>query len=406
MRRFAVLLLLSISSSAAEPRKALLIGNGAYRNLTPLEQPVNDVRRLATSFARAGFLVQTLEDATSMRQDQEIRRFSQSLQPGDAALLYYSGHAVQLDGENYLIPVDFKADSDVNVAAYSVSRVNESDLGARRLSLSMLILDAGRQERSLSARFPDPGLALMETGKSGVVIAFAAGPRQLVRPGGAFARSLEAAIAKPGLELPQVLEEVKRAVSAATMGEQIPVYVSSVVNDFHFIDKPSDKDHWDRIRDTADRKALEDFRAQFPASPYAADALKRIEQMLAEERARLSGEERVRQLAESRRLISETIARFVAGYRQRDLQKLMEVWPAMGRDRARSLQDFFKSPQSQKLNYDVTVVGEPLIDGDSATVRCQQLIQMAGQSPNKSFIEIRFKKSGSAMSIEALNVVK
>src|SRR6478609_7077974 len=91
---------------AEEKRLALVIGNAGYRVATRLANPVNDALRMAEALERLRFEVRLARDCDINDLDSRLRAFTRSLKGADVGLLYYSGHAIQLHGENYLVPVD------------------------------------------------------------------------------------------------------------------------------------------------------------------------------------------------------------------------------------------------------------------------------------------------------------
>src|SRR5712691_13404541 len=87
-------------------KRALVIGNANYKTATVLDNPLNDAVRVADALDRLGFAVTIAKDCDINDFDNELRSFTRQLEGSDVALLYYSGHALQLHGENYLVPVD------------------------------------------------------------------------------------------------------------------------------------------------------------------------------------------------------------------------------------------------------------------------------------------------------------
>ena len=156
---------------------ALVAGNAAYPS-TPLRNSLNDARDLSAALRELGFEVTLVADADLRSIDRAVETFVAGLQPGDVALFYYSGHGMQVNGENYLLPIDFRAqqEADVPYQAYSASRVHER-MQAREASLSIVILDACRNNPFRGVRSASKGLAPMQTDK-GSFIAFAAAPGQ------------------------------------------------------------------------------------------------------------------------------------------------------------------------------------------------------------------------------------
>jgi uncharacterized caspase-like protein len=158
----------------AERRFALVIGNNAYPK-TPLKNAVNDARVVGRTLQQLGFQADVLTDATAQAMEAAVDRFTTNLGHGDVALFYYAGHGVQIDGLNYLVPVDFSGNSaaDVKYKAPAGSWVQER-MEATGARLKILILDACRNNPFRATR-GNVGLAQMNAGR-GSFIAFATGP--------------------------------------------------------------------------------------------------------------------------------------------------------------------------------------------------------------------------------------
>ena len=92
------------SSADSGLRTALVIGNASYAS-APLRNPVNDVRAIASALKKVGFQVTKVENASLRSMDDAVRRFGQKARKSDVALIYYSGHGLQLKGSNYLQPI-------------------------------------------------------------------------------------------------------------------------------------------------------------------------------------------------------------------------------------------------------------------------------------------------------------
>src|SRR5262249_22948572 len=139
------LLLLTLNAAVAQQRRtALVIGNAAYKD-APLVNPVNDAADMATALKRLGFDVTILRNANLQTMEDNIEAFSIKLRQGGMGLFYYAGHGVQIDGENYLIPVGELIASQVQARARSVAV--GTVLGAMRDArneLNVVILDACR----------------------------------------------------------------------------------------------------------------------------------------------------------------------------------------------------------------------------------------------------------------------
>ena len=105
---FGLAVALSFAGGAADAqnRLAFVVGNDAYRNVNPLQKAVNDARSVGQSLRQLGFRVTSGENLQWRDFVEKFSAFENSIQPGDTAFLFYSGHGVEIDGANYLIPID------------------------------------------------------------------------------------------------------------------------------------------------------------------------------------------------------------------------------------------------------------------------------------------------------------
>jgi uncharacterized caspase-like protein len=170
------------SPAFAEKRVALVIGNSAYKNVPRLTNPVNDASLVADTFKNAGFdAVTTRFDLTVSEMRKALREFGASTREADIAVIYYAGHGIELDGNNYLIPTDaaLETDADALDETLPLDRVLFAVEPAKHLRL--LILDACRDnpfaktmKRSIATRTVGRGLARVEPTSPNTLIAFAA----------------------------------------------------------------------------------------------------------------------------------------------------------------------------------------------------------------------------------------
>lgn len=219
-------------------RVALVIGNDRYPQM-PLRNAVNDARAIAAALRKYGFLVTLALDTTYRDLSKTIDRFGSEVRPGDVALTYYAGHGLQVEGENYLVPVDFTTqnESDAKYESYPVGRIVDR-LGAAGVGLNIVVLDACRNNPFRSTRSGTRGLAPMDSGQ-GTLIAFATAPNRTADDNwsgtnGLFTTFLLEAMEQPGLGVEQLFSVVRQKVYDASGGRQIPWLVSSVIGEFHF----------------------------------------------------------------------------------------------------------------------------------------------------------------------------
>ncbi|MGE0053496.1 MAG: caspase family protein [Hyphomicrobium sp.] len=278
---FLVCLLASTAGLAsalrAETRIALVVGNAAYSN-KPLHNARHDGELMADTLKDVGFEVITALDANPSAMRSAITEFGRRLkQPDTVALFYYAGHGVQSDGRNYLIPVgaDIGDMSEVAVNAVALDDVMKT-LVAARTRLNIVILDACRDNPFGTGRaFAEGGLA-PSVAPWGTFIGYATAPGQIARDGegnnSPYTAALAFNIPRPGSTLEEVFRDTRRAVLAATGGQQVPWEHSSLVGAFYFKEKPATPES------SADR--------QVHTTELAADA--RIAELDAWERIKLS----------------------------------------------------------------------------------------------------------------------
>lgn len=253
---------LAATESLAQQRFAFVIGNGGYASVPRLPNALNDASATRTVLQEAGFDVVPATDANLSDLRRALDVFVDKVQrsgPGSTALVYYAGHAVQLDGTNYLLPVDIRPESSANIPNQSLSL---SDI-LRRLDATsavskIVILDACR-DNPFAARELSRGLALQlvdgatdgirsEAGlarvdsKSGTFVAFATSPGASAADGtGAnspFTTAFLKEVREPGLPVEQLFRRIRLSVHDATGGLQIPWDTSSLITSFSFFQVP------------------------------------------------------------------------------------------------------------------------------------------------------------------------
>jgi len=205
------------SASPASKFHALVLANGAYRNVDPLTGPVQDGLKVKAALERLGFTVQMEIDGTNAGMERALERYRTTLQSGDTSFLFYSGHGLQYRGINYLAPVDMTADvSRIPADGISLGRAVES-LAARGPHASVVVIDACRADPTGAT---GGGLAYLEAGTNSY-IALAAKPNQVAieerfsggRSEGIFTAALLKHIAEPD-DIDTVFRRVGQEVAA------------------------------------------------------------------------------------------------------------------------------------------------------------------------------------------------
>ena len=229
----------SSESVGAEARTALVIGNGAYAS-DPLANPVNDAKAVAAALRELGFDVSEKVNATEKEMLRSIDDFGQKLRTGGIGLFYYSGHGLQANGNNYMVPIgaNIQAEPDIEYETVNVGRVL-AKMEAAENRVNIVILDACRNNPyKRSFRSPSQGLAPMNA-PSGTLIAYATSPGTVATDGpgmknSPFTAELLKQLLMTGVKVEEVFKRVGAGVQQATGKKQIPWYLSSVVGDFYF----------------------------------------------------------------------------------------------------------------------------------------------------------------------------
>lgn len=229
---------------AQERRVALVVGNAAYRDV-PLRNPVNDARAMAAALRRAGFEVQLHENVDRARFAQIVGLFGERLSEGATGLFYFAGHGLQVQGRNFLIPVDATITSEqrVRLEAIDVEAILDQ-MQAARTRVSLVVLDACRNN-PFERRFRSTagsGLAQVSA-PAGTLIAYATAPGKVAADGegsnGVYTQELLRALAVPGLKVEEVFKQVRINVMRRTGELQVPWESSSLTGDFVFSGAPA-----------------------------------------------------------------------------------------------------------------------------------------------------------------------
>ncbi len=231
-------------------RVALVIGNSSYRSVPLLPNPRKDAAAMAESLRAAGFDAVTLiEDATLQQMKKALRDFQDVADGAEWALVYYAGHGIEIAGQNYLIPVDARLQSDRDADDESVSLRYVLDRIQYAHALHMVILDACRENpfvntmrrqmasRSVVAR----GLAPYEPKIANEIVVYAAKDGEQAADGevtghSPFTKALMARMATPRVEINKMFRLVTSDVLSATNNRQQPFVYGSTPgeNDFYF----------------------------------------------------------------------------------------------------------------------------------------------------------------------------
>ncbi|MCB1462200.1 MAG: caspase family protein [Nitratireductor sp.] len=233
---------------ADQKRVALVIGNSAYTSTVELPNPRNDAAAMSTKLKSLGFEVISSLDASKASMERAIRDYVRAMADADVVLFFYAGHGMQVNGTNYLIPVDAKLEDSTALDFETISLDTLLGFMNREGRISIALLDACRDNplsrrftRSLGATrsaFIGRGLAAPSSGSGQVLIGFATAPGEVALDGAGdnspFTTALLDNIGTPGLEIELMLKRVKQEVYDATGKEQEPWHNSALRREFYF----------------------------------------------------------------------------------------------------------------------------------------------------------------------------
>jgi len=305
----ALLILLPVTNIIATTRTALVIGNSTYLS-APLKNPINDANDIAAVLKEYGFSVDLILNGSKRAMKNAVRVFGNRLKDGGVGLFYYAGHGVQLNGRNYLIPVNalIESESDVEFEALDAGRIlgKMEDAGN---DLNIVILDACRNNPfSRAFRSPSRGLARMDA-PTGSIIVYATAPGSVAADGdgrnGIYTKHLLEIMKKPGLKIEEVLKNVRIAVLSDTNKKQTPWESSSLTGNFYFIkiedsnvtivndNDISDQDKtnqdqenifWQSIKDSDKPEHFHAYLKQYPEGAFASLAILQLQEIEAKEK--------------------------------------------------------------------------------------------------------------------------
>ena len=321
---FTCMVGLAAESAAAEQRVALVIGNGAYQSVPELRNSRNDADDISVQLKQLGFAVIDGRDLDRSSMQAALGRFASRLKGSEAGLVYYSGHGMQINGQNFLVPVDLKL-GDGNFTPFDLVKVDDViDALSYTDGVRLLVLDACRdnpfatmlaKNKGTRGAGASRGFAKIERSQ-GMLIAYSTQSNAVAADGtgrnspftGALVREMQV----PGLEVATVFRRVAVHVNRETGGEQTPELSVSLLQEFYLNPQENDVSAWQKLGAMPSIDDLKAFIARFPSSVMvdAASARKdAIENAI--ERERL-----VREYAEKERRLREQLETAEAGYRR------------------------------------------------------------------------------------------
>jgi cyclophilin family peptidyl-prolyl cis-trans isomerase len=284
-----------------QTRTALVIGNSEYTS-SPLKNPANDAADMASALRDSGFDVLLRINASQRTMEKAINVFGKKLRNGGIGLFYFAGHGIQVEGSNYLLPVDadIETESDVKYEAVDAGRVlgKMEDAGN---DLNIVILDACRNNPfARSFRSLDKGLARMDA-PTGSFVAYATAPGSVAADGdgrnGIYTQYLLQYMREPNLSVERVFKKVRLAVIHDTAQKQTPWESSSLVGDFYFhgnghvnintksaFSSPfvqslsAEEEMWKVVKDSSNQEDIQMYLDAYPNGRFMMVAKARIKQ--------------------------------------------------------------------------------------------------------------------------------
>ena len=228
-------------AASAAGRVALVVGNGEYAAIGRLPNPGNDAADMAAALGRLGFDVTTVRDADRLAMSEALRVFTRESMGADVALVFYAGHGLEMDGVNYLVPVDarLERDTDVRFEAIELDDVLAATAGA---GLRVVILDACRNNPLARSMQRTGATRSVSRGSFGTLdenllgdetlVAYAAAAGTMAADGegrnSPYTAALLSYLERP-LEIGLLFREVRARVLASTGGRQRPHEYASLL---------------------------------------------------------------------------------------------------------------------------------------------------------------------------------
>jgi len=242
-----------------EQRVAFIVGNNDYKGvLSKLRNPINDARLMRSVLESKGFEVIYRENINKRDIKDTLKKFYEKIQKGGVGLFYFSGHGVELDGKNYLIPIDAKLDekSDTEFEAIALNQITRKMQNAKN-RLNIVILDACRND-PFSRSAGVGGLAKIEP--IGLFVSYSTGAGSVASDGkagenGLFTKYLVKNMSR-SLDLQNVFQKTREEVYIASNKKQFPAIYNQTINGKFYFTPPSSNSKVENIRKVVEYKQV------------------------------------------------------------------------------------------------------------------------------------------------------
>lgn len=275
----------SLGHTDHEQRSALVIGNSSYK-ISPLKNPVNDAELIGAALEKAGFKLydgKVHNDLTYQQMHAVIEGFGSSLTPDGVGLVFYAGHGMQNNGENYLVPInaDIKAENEIRYKAVNAGLIL-AKMEQVKSRINILILDACRNNPfARSFRSSSSGLFSM-TAPAGTLVAYSTGPGKVAEDGDGrnsiYSKALAEAIQQEGLTIEETFKKVRSQVRDRTNNRQITWENTSLEGEFVFSEKAGvdtvgdprllELRYWESVQTINSAAAYQTYLEKYPQGEY------------------------------------------------------------------------------------------------------------------------------------------
>jgi peptidoglycan hydrolase-like protein with peptidoglycan-binding domain len=315
----AAVILASAANAAtgSQRRVALVMGNSSYQYAPHLPNPTNDAEAMAATLQKLGFEVTKGIDLNRAETKMIIQEFSKSLSGADVALLFYAGHGIQYQGNNYLIPVDAQLNDEMDLSFEAAQLKVIVDMMEREPRVNLVFLDAcrdnpfadllARSMGSTRSTSTGRGLAVMDA-PAGSFVVYATDPDKVAADGDGshspFTAALLAHIETPGLSISDMMIEVRNDVLSATQYKQRPHEDNTLTSKFYFVPQQAvattemltsapagnvvatpavDKEvvFWQSIQNSSNQNDYQAYLDQYPNGTFTGLARSRIAELKA-----------------------------------------------------------------------------------------------------------------------------